>query len=89
MSRNIKISFLAQGHVNQSIEIEDECKLSDEEIIAGLNSGGILTTIQEGHTLICFGLQSKMTVIGTIDNVDNNLEYTDFEVIETVFNLPD
>ena len=83
MSRNITISFLAQGYVNQYISLPDDFDLSDEEIIRGLNDGSILTTIQEEGVLMFISPKTGQKAhFGEIENVDNNLEYTDFEIRE-------
>ena len=76
MSREITISFYAAGNITQTISVEDDCTLSDEEIVQGLENGEVSTTMREGGTV----LDENSAVIGVVDNTDNNLEYTNFEL---------
>jgi len=77
MAKRVGISFLASGYIKQVIELSDDCGLTNKQIVEKLNDGTIVTTIQEGGT-IEFVLDGK--VIGAVAYVDNNLEYTDFEL---------
>ena len=74
---NIEMSFTAQGHVNQTIEITDpELKeKSSDEIIAMLQRGDLLTTVQDGGKVMTPALK----VVGRVETNEVSLEYDDFE----------
>ena len=78
MSRTVKISFYTSGNVTQTIEVEDDCTLSDAEIVEGLERGEVLTTMREGGTVFVLG--DDFPIIGVVDDVENALEYTNFEL---------
>jgi hypothetical protein len=63
--------------VEQTIEILDE-KYTGEDIVKGLQSGEMCTSIQEGGEVIHM-TEEKTKVIGKVINVDNNCEYVDFD----------
>lgn len=73
--KTIQISFLAHGYVNQTVEIPDD--FDETELEEGLNSGKICTTIQENGSIDILATGKK---IGTVVDVENNLEYEDFDV---------
>ena len=75
--KKFKLSFLVQGHVDQTIEITNKDYIPNE-IIKMLNNGKILTTIQNGGKII---IDENGIEIGKIINIDNWLEYSDFEEI--------
>lgn len=75
----MKVTFSAQGTITQEISLIDE-SLTASDIQSGLNSGKYATTVQEGDTFIEEIGTGKR--IASIVNVDNNLEYFDYEVDE-------
>jgi hypothetical protein len=77
--RTITITFTAQGYIKQTVELQPAIKLTPKQLERGLHTGRYCTTIQEDGTL-----ESTRSgrIFGTVVNVDNNLEYADFEVKE-------
>lgn len=71
----LEVTFSAQGHIKQTIEVPVDT--DPEELQAALNSGAVFTSIQEGGQVWFLDSPDKS---GTVVNVDNNLEYEDFEV---------
>ncbi len=83
--REITVMFGVQGYACQTLRIDNECQLTDKEIINGLNSGGIpsiLTTLQEGGNLITIDEDGDIADIGTVLGCDIDCEYDDFEIKE-------
>jgi len=75
--RQIKVSFLAQGHINQTINVLD-ARWTDSDIINGLNDGTLSTTVQKNGTV---DITETDTPIAVIVNVDNQLEYAGFKLL--------
>tara|TARA_Y100000034_G_C6881011_1_gene403698 strand:- start:1681 stop:1977 length:297 start_codon:yes stop_codon:yes gene_type:complete len=76
-----KISFCASGYVTQRIEILD-AELTVEQLVKMLNDGSAVTTIQEtDENGVDSFIQETATGkdLAMIRDVDNNLEYTDFD----------
>jgi hypothetical protein len=74
-ARTFKISFTAQGHVEQTIHITNH-NYTAREVLAMLKSGTAVTSAQEdGEVMIV----ATMTKIATIISSDNHLAYEDFE----------
>jgi hypothetical protein len=73
-----KISFLANGTVNQEIDIIKE-GLTVNDLVLGLNSGKYFTTMGEDKTVV--DAFTNETVANIVDT-DNQLEYNYFESIE-------
>jgi hypothetical protein len=83
-AREIKISFCVAGSIKQTIRLLNSVKLTPDEIVQGLNDGSILTTIQEGGTVEFLADGKK---IGEVVNVDNECEYTEFDLERTLEDL--
>lgn len=86
MTRELTIQFSVTGHCTQTVLISNDCPLSDEEIIAGLNGGAhhVVTTVQESGDLDHYHNtpnQGDATTIGKVVLSDVDGEYTDFEEI--------
>lgn len=77
--RKITVRFNVTGTCCQTIEIEDECELTDEEIIEGLEHGALFTTAQDGGDLLELTGVNGLNKIGVIDGSDIDCEYEDFE----------
>jgi len=75
--QEIEISFAARGYVKQNIVLLERCQLTPEQIIDGINKGTIVTTIQEHGRL---EILSTGEVLGHIQSIDNELEYSDYEL---------
>jgi hypothetical protein len=71
------ITFTAQGYVKQTVELQPGVKLTPKQLENGLNSGRYGTTIQEDGTL---EITRSGKILGTVVNVENQLEYAGFEV---------
>lgn len=78
--RQIELTFNVSGSCSQIIKLRDDCLLTDDEIIAGLNGIGhtICTTVQEDNDLIEITGQGEFVVIGRVVEVSMDAEYTDF-----------
>lgn len=76
--KTFEISFTAQGYVKQTVEITDETWTASK-LEKALNKGKVVTTIQEDGSI---DITASGKSIGKILNVDNNLEYEDFDVTE-------
>lgn len=74
---NVQISFLVQGHINQTISLNRG--ITPEQLVAGLNSGKYFTTVQENGDVILLD-NGHESVIGKVTSVDNECSYTDFEL---------
>jgi len=77
MAKNFKISFSGAGSVSQTIELVDGINLSREELQDGLRSGKYVTTIQEDGSV---DVTATGEVIAKVVYVNNELEYSDFDV---------
>jgi hypothetical protein len=73
---SVEISFLASGHVNQSVRLIDK-DITPDELVSMLNSGKASTTVQEDGTI---EITATGRVIGIVEDVDNHMGYEDFEV---------
>lgn len=76
MAKEIDISFLVQGHINQTIELFDDYEHIN--VVEGLEAGTVMTTVQEGGDVLGV-VDGNLITIGKVVNVDNNLEYEDYE----------
>ena len=74
--KEIKIVFNAQGWVKQTIEITDPT-VTPEALVEMLNEGKAVTTIQEDGLVEILATGKQ---IGRVINVDNNLEYEEFDI---------
>ncbi len=45
----INLSLQVTGTVNQTIEVNPDCKLTAQQIIAGLKTGSIITSVGHGN----------------------------------------
>jgi hypothetical protein len=72
----VQIRFDVAGSVTQTVRILDP-KISPEILQKLLRSGEAATTIQEGGNLE-YLLDGKL--IGVVENVDNDCEYSEYEV---------
>jgi len=75
MGREISISVMAEGWFKETIELNDDCTLTDAEILEKLNKGELVTTIQENGFL---DITATGESIGKILDVNNELEYHHF-----------
>ena len=74
--KTVRIAFGAAGYVTEDIEVADDV---DEQVLADkLASGEWVTTIQEGGSL---EVTASGQVIGRVVNIDNELEYDEFELV--------
>ena len=70
-----KISFLANGTVNQEVEIIKD-GLTINDIVTGLNCGKFFTTMGDDKTIVdAFSGEDVAKIIDT----ENELEYSYFE----------
>ena len=76
----MRISFCAIGHVNQRVKIHHPDWQDLDKVKAGLRDGTLATSVQDGGSIIIVNAMSGYDTIGTVDDSDNNMEYTDFEV---------
>ena len=78
--REITIKFNVVGTCCQTIEIDNRCELTNEEIIEGLEKGVLFTGVLSGK-LYKLSDDSKLPslVVGTVDGCDIECEYDDFE----------
>lgn len=72
----IRISFAASGYVGQTIEMTNP-EITPQQLIDGLNSGLYVTTIQEDGSV---DITKSGESIGRVVDVDNCLEYEEFEL---------
>jgi hypothetical protein len=77
--KEFEIFFSVQGYVTQTVEIVDP-KMTPAKLQTMLNNGKACTTIQEGGTV---DITASGKVIARVRFVDNNCEYSDFEVEDT------
>ena len=78
MAKSFEIRFSAQGWVKQFVLVQPEFKsLTAEELQSMLNKGEAMTTVQEGGLV---EIVKDGKIIAAVDNVENEMEYTDFEV---------
>ncbi len=77
--REITIQFNVTGTCCQTIQIEDECELTDKEIIEGLEHGALFTTVQDGGDLLELSGVNQLVQIGFVCGSDTDCEYKDFE----------
>lgn len=81
-ARTMKLAFSVQGYVTQTIEITNP-KYTPQTIEAGLRNGTIVTTIQEDGDVMLVRMLGEENpddcVIGKVVDVDNQLEYSEFE----------
>lgn len=79
LPREITIKFSVVGTCYQTIQIDDGCELTDKQIIEELESGGLVTTVQEnGHLCEVTGF-NFLSKIGTVVGSDTDCEYEDFK----------
>jgi len=69
-----KISFIAQGTVEQTIRITKE-GITPQNIISGLESGKYFTTLGDGKRIT----DSEDKEIAVIEDSEYELEYIEFE----------
>jgi hypothetical protein len=74
--KQAKVTFNAVGYVTQIVTLSVPITL--KELQAGLNSGKYVTTLHGDDSVIEETATGKQ--IAEIEDTDNNLEYTEFEV---------
>lgn len=74
----MKLTFSVQGYIEQEIEITNR-KYTEKKVLSLLNRGLAATTIQEGGRVVFYTKEGKEVILGKVVNVDNNLEYFDFD----------
>lgn len=74
-----EVTFCVSGHVKQIVDIPGE--MAADELARKLESGQILTTIQEGGAVISTA-DLYSPAMGTVLDVMNHCEYEYFEVKE-------
>lgn len=79
--KTFKVSFNVMGVCNQYIELNDDCGLDENELADLLESGDVLTSVQEGGDVVLMK-DGKFTVIGKVTFVDIDGEYEMFDVEE-------
>ncbi len=73
-----ELEFSAQGSVRQTVKIT-ALNVTPNDIIWMLKSGEAATTIQEDGTI---NIVASGKPIATIENVDNELEYFDYAIVD-------
>ncbi len=80
MKKEVTIRFTVVGTCEQTIELDDDCKLSPAEIVQALNGESELslatTTHEDGELIIV----DDLTKIGKIVSSDMDSEYTEFSL---------
>ena len=71
----IRLSFLVQGHFNQTVVVNG---ITGDELIAALNSGKALTSVQEAGDVV-LSQEGEYKKIGVVESSDSGCEYTDFD----------
>lgn len=79
--KTFKVSFNVMGVCNQYIELNDDCGLDENELADLLESGDVLTSVQEGGDVVLMK-DGEFTVIGKVTFVDIDGEYEMFDVEE-------
>jgi len=74
-TKRFDLSFTAQGYIKQTVEITNP-KYTPKKVIAMLNAGEAATTVQEGGVV---EIVATGEIIGKVVNVDNNLEYEEYD----------
>lgn len=77
--REITIQFNVTGTCCQTIRLDDECTLSDKEIIEELESGGLVTATHEGSHLCFINGFNMYERIGKVVGSDMSCELEDYE----------
>jgi hypothetical protein len=70
-----RISFYVSGYAVQTVKLENGYTV--EQVVEMLNDGRAITTIQEGGSI---DITENGKKIGTVECVDESLEYTSFQV---------
>ena len=80
MKKEVTMRFTVGGTWEQTIELDDDCKLSPAEIVQALNGESELslatTTHEDGELIIV----DDLTKIGKIVSSDMDSEYTEFSL---------
>ena len=82
--RTLTVCFQVIGCVTQEIEIADDCFLTNEQIVDGLNGqlkDSLCTCLEPGGPLLLFA-ESDIKPIGRVLSMNPDAEYTDFEIVE-------
>ena len=79
--KTVDITFCVQGYIKQTVELTND-NYTPEQVQDLLDKGEALTTIQEGGNVCLYDAEGNEIVLGKVVNVDNNLEYDDFDVEE-------
>jgi hypothetical protein len=83
-TRIAQITFCVQGSVTQQVRVP--AKMTDDELLEGLQLGEIVTSISEGGNvdrIVGEAPTIEWSRLGTVlALVSNDLEYSDFEVEE-------
>jgi hypothetical protein len=74
--KRAKVTFSVSGTITETIRITDP-SITISKLQKMLKSGEAVTTIQEWGSV---DITATGLVIGTVEVVDNECEYTDFEV---------
>lgn len=77
--REITIMFNVMGTCCQTIQIDDECELTDKEIVQELNSDGLVTATHEGSHLCEINGFNMLGRIGKVIGSDMNCELEDYK----------
>jgi hypothetical protein len=82
---DIKFEIDGIADVYQTIRLYDGCKLSEKEIVTGLNNGNIFTTLNTNGELSLLK-DGVFTQLGRIvrSEIDGDLEYKYFEIDDNV-----
>jgi len=79
MGKRIGIAFSVSGTCYQTIELNDDCTYTPDEVLEMLNSGDAITSVQEGGDLVIIG-GAEWNVIGEVTQAAMDSEYSDFEL---------
>jgi hypothetical protein len=83
--KKIIINFYIQSYVKQRVSLHGDVELTPQQLQDLLSSGKVVTTIQEDGDVILLSADEKESdtvgkQIGTVIEVDNECEYSEFEV---------
>lgn len=76
--RTLPITFSVGGYMYQTIEVEDNCPYTNEEIVRMMNEGKIEIDDEDEELVEISSHGNKL--IGKIVYIENNRKYNDFQL---------